>query len=295
MPTIRKAGRGRSPLLARRLQAEYPRECYGLRNVRQKIYDDPAAGPERTWLAFRHGRLTAALVGCRRGSNGFVKVMTCGPDIEAADRLLQACEQQLGEEGAAKLQVSGSAPSYFLPGIDPTDTYTLQFYLDRGFRKERESFNMLADLTRLATDTAAEEVLLAAEGVRLARLGRGDGEPLAAFMRQHFSEGWLTETLLALTNDPVTCHVAWHEGRMIAFAATEVTNPGWFGPMGTDPAWRGRGLGRITLLRCLADARALGYRTVQIGWVGPLGFYARHCGAVVDRTFWMLSRPIQGL
>jgi len=295
MPTIRSLTEADLPLLSKRLQAEFPREMFCLRNLRQKIYDDSAAGPSRTWLAFRHGRLTAALVGSRRGSNGYIKVMTCGPDTEAADQLLQAFEKQMGDEGAGKLHVSGSAPSYFLPGIDPTDTYSLQFYLDHGFRKEREAFNMVSDLTRLDTDTAGDEARLADEGVRLARLNAADSEALAAFMRQHFSEGWLTETLIALTNDPVTCHVAWHADQIIAFAATEVTNPGWFGPMGTDPQWRKHGLGRITLLRCLADARELGYREVQIGWVGPLGFYARHCGAVVDRTFWMLSRPVQGL
>ena len=295
MPNLRTLTDADLPLLSKRLQGEFPRESFCLHNLRQKIHNDPAAGPQHTWLAFRHGQLTAALIGSRRGSNAYVKVMTCGPDVEASDALLQRFEHQMGDEGAGKLNVSGSAPSYFLPGIDPTDTHTLSFYLDRGFRKEREAFNMVCDLTRLDTDTAADEARLQAEEVRLARLSPSDAEPLAAFMRQHFSEGWLTETLIALSNDPVTCHVAWHADRVIAFGAAEVTNPGWFGPMGTDPEWRQHGLGRITLLRCLADARALGYRRAEIGWVGPLAFYAKHCGAVVDRTFWLLSRPIEGL
>lgn len=278
--------------LARRLQAEYPRESFTIDNVWAKIGDDAGAQPSRTWLAFRDGRLTAGLIGSLQGTTAYLKVMTCGPDTAAADAVLAAFEAQVAAEGAEKLNVSGSAPSYFLPGIDPTDTATLRFYLDRGFRKEREAFNMVADLTRLDFDLSADEAALAADGIRLARLGGEDIDALAAFMREHFSEGWLTETLAALRHDPVTCHVAWHDGRIIAFAATEVTNPGWFGPMGTDPAWRRHGLGRLTLLRCLADARAMGYRQVEIGWVGPLAFYARHCGAVVDRTFWMLTRPV---
>ena len=62
--------------------------------------------------------------------------------------------------------------------------------------------------------------------------------------------------------------------------------------MGTAPELRGKGLGRVLLLRCLRDLRDLGYREAQIGWVGPLDFYARHCGAQVSRVFWMLRKEL---
>jgi len=134
---------------------------------------------------------------------------------------------------------------------------------------------------------------LADVGYRLARLRPEDVPEYRRFMLSCFSQGWLTESLTGLENDPVTVHVAWREGRIAAFAAAEVTNPGWFGPMGTDPAHRGHGLGRVLLWRCLRDLRHLGYREVDIAWVGPLSFYAQWCGAKVSRVFWMFRKPLE--
>ncbi|NUQ01706.1 MAG: GNAT family N-acetyltransferase, partial [Armatimonadetes bacterium] len=213
-------------------------------------------------------------------------------DAAVADALLREFEAAARRLGVRELHVAGSAPNYFLPGIDPRDTLTLNYYLDRGFERLREAFNMTADLTASNWATTAEEQALEAEGIACRRLRLEDRPALAEFMRAYFSEGWLTETCLGYQVEPVTVQVAWHQQRIVAFAAAEVTNPGWFGPMGTAPDYRRHGLGRILLRRCLADLRALGYREAQIGWVGPLGFYARHCGARVSRVFWMLRREL---
>ena len=52
------------------------------------------------------------------------------------------------------------------------------------------------------------------------------------------------------------------------------------------------GLGRVLLRRCLADQRAAGQRTAQIGWVGPLRFYSRAVGARAERVFWLYGREL---
>jgi hypothetical protein len=48
----------------------------------------------------------------------------------------------------------------------------------------------------------------------------------------------------------------------------------------------------VLLRRCLADQRAAGQRTAQIGWVGPLRFYARAVGARAERVFWLYGREL---
>ncbi|NUP67682.1 MAG: GNAT family N-acetyltransferase, partial [Nonomuraea sp.] len=76
-----------------------------------------------------------------------------------------------------------------------------------------------------------------------------------------------------------------------AFAAWGA-RPAWFGPMGTAPDARGLGLGGVLLRRCLADQRAAGQASAQIGWVGPLRFYSRAVGARAERVFWLYRRDL---
>ncbi len=82
------------------------------------------------------------------------------------------------------------------------------------------------------------------------------------------------------------------DGKILAFAAWGA-RPQWFGPMGTAPEARGLGLGGVLLRRCLADQRDAGLSSAQIGWVGPLGFYARAVGARAQRVFWLYRRDLR--
>lgn len=69
----------------------------------------------------------------------------------------------------------------------------------------------------------------------------------------------------------------------------EVPDVGIFGPMGVDPALRGKQIGRILARRALESMRVQGLARAVIGAVGPAEFYERCCGAtVVER----LKRPI---
>jgi len=63
-----------------------------------------------------------------------------------------------------------------------------------------------------------------------------------------------------------------------------VSRAGWVGPMATDPAWRGRGVGSAALGAICADLMAAGATSAEICWVGPVRFYAA-AGATVSRAF----------
>jgi len=121
-----------------------------------------------------------------------------------------------------------------------------------------------------------------------ADLHPADRDRLDEFFAVDFGPDWGYEAGLALAADPPALHLALLEDRLIAFAAHSTQNREWgfFGPMGTTPAARGRGIGRVLLLRCLNDLLAAGHQTAVIPWVGPISFYQEHCGAVVERVFW---------
>jgi predicted N-acetyltransferase YhbS len=74
--------------------------------------------------------------------------------------------------------------------------------------------------------------------------------------------------------------------RVVGFAAYDVVMfPGCFGPMGTDPAERGQGIGQFLLKKCLQDMRAKGYARCEIVWIRPMAFYSKTVNAVVCRQF----------
>jgi mycothiol synthase len=99
---------------------------------------------------------------------------------------------------------------------------------------------------------------------------------------------------VALGNHPVSVHVAVVDGIVKAFSAHSANNTGtgWFGPMGTHPDLRGKGVGSILLKRCLEDLKHAGHSQAIIPWVGPIAFYSHFCGAVVDRVFWRYEKVI---
>lgn len=279
--------------VAARLSAEFPLDALTVTNVRAKIWGDSHHEPDLNLGLWVDGALRAVLLAVVRSGRSWIKVLTVHPRADHAEALLAALEANLRERCVSVIDVSGSAPCYFLPGCDATDTASNHFYLRHGFRRVGEAFNMSVDLQAHTFDTSAREVELKAAGYKIARLEPSQAPKLTDFVERRFSPGWALEALEGLDQDPPTVHVAWHHGRVVAFAVAEATNPGWFGPMGTHAKHRQHGLGAVLLHRCLADLRTLGYREAQIGWVGPLGFYARHCDARVSRVFWQYRKELR--
>ena len=79
---------------------------------------------------------------------------------------------------------------------------------------------------------------------------------------------------------------------VLGFAAYGSSRPSWFGPMGTAPTAQGLGIGAALLRRCLRDQRAAGHDRVEIGWVGPVPFYASAAGARIERVFFLYHKQL---
>jgi GNAT superfamily N-acetyltransferase len=104
---------------------------------------------------------------------------------------------------------------------------------------------------------------------------------------------WPFELARALGGDPPGVHVAIGDGAYCAFAAHDGNNRGlgWFGPTGTWPAHRGRGLGEALLLACLVDVAAH-HAQCEVAWLGPRPFYDKVAGIAADRRFVVLTRAL---
>jgi|SRR5690554_3131987 len=101
------------------------------------------------------------------------------------------------------------------------------------------------------------------------------------WVRDVFGEAWASETEVAFTNQPISCYVAIHQDKVVGFACYDATVRNFFGPTGVDPAYRGKGIGKVLFLASLHAMRESGYAYAIIGGAGPVEFYAKTAGAVV--------------
>jgi mycothiol synthase len=210
--------------------------------------------------------------------------------------LMARVEGALAGMGAGDVVLAGNAPYYAWPGIDVRYTPAICAAMALGFEQDQPAWNMTADLrgTNAAglRSTADAETRLGEAGITVRRAVLDDVPALVDFALTNFGSGWAGEITHSVGRDRAGCHVAvGKEGEVLGFAAYG-SRPSWFGPMGTAPAAQGLGIGSVLLRRCLADQRAAGQDTVQIGWVGPLPFYSSVAGARVERVFFLYRKQL---
>jgi mycothiol synthase len=192
--------------------------------------------------------------------------------------------------------LAGNSPYYAWPGIDVRYTPAICAAMALGFEQDQPAWNMTADLRKPDApglrSTAAAEARLSEAGITVRRAALDDLPALVDFALTNFGSGWAGEITHSVGRDRAGCHVAiGTDGDLLGFAAYG-SRPNWFGPMGTAPAAQGLGIGSVLLRRCLADQRAAGQDTVQIGWVGPLPFYSGVVGARVERVFFLYRKQL---
>ncbi|MEV0595453.1 GNAT family N-acetyltransferase [Nonomuraea cavernae] len=275
-----------------------------------------AAPPaDRRWTALvSGGGVVMASMSTRDPLVGHVDLLAVHPREQGRGRgreLVRAAEEWLRAQGATQARFAGNPPCYAWPGIDVRYTAAACLAESLGYERYHVAWNMTADLSpgppadrpaaglpvnpaadgpasglpadRLATDD--DVARLARDGVDVRAAG-ADRERVVAFVNEHWNDRWAWEAANA-----AGLHYAEREGEVLAFAAWGA-RPAWFGPMGTAPAARGLGLGGVLLRRCLAEQRAAGQSSAQIGWVGPLRFYSRAVGARAERVFWLYRRDL---
>ncbi|MFO7252191.1 MAG: GNAT family N-acetyltransferase [Actinomycetes bacterium] len=243
--------------------------------------------PDRRWAAFVLGENDGVVftsVDDRDPRIGHIDLIAVHPRAQGrgyGKALVRAAEEWLRGEGVRRARWAGNPPCYAWPGIDVRATPAACLAERLGYEHDGMAWNMTADLTRGLPEPPEPP-----PGVTVASAEPGERAELAAFVREHWNAAWAWEV-----ENAVGAYYAARDGEILGFAAWGA-RPGWFGPTGTAPSARGLGIGRVLLHRCLAEQRAAGMTSVQIGWVGPLRFYSRAVGARVERVFWQYARDL---
>ncbi|MEV0728814.1 GNAT family N-acetyltransferase [Polymorphospora sp. NPDC050346] len=211
--------------------------------------------------------------------------------------LLSRVEGALAGLGAGEVLLAGNPPYYAWPGIDVRYTPAICAAMALGYEQDRTAWNMTADLSYDGSpalrDTGPAEARLAERGIRVRRATEDDVPALVAFARATFGGSWGGELAHSVDRPDGGCHLAVRDsGELLGFAAYGSSRPSWFGPMGTAPDTQGLGIGGVLLRRCLRDQRAAGHDRVQIGWVGPVPFYAGSAGAWIERVFFLFRKQL---
>lgn len=289
--------------------------------VEEKLFAGNGVRSGQALGAFSDGEL----VGLLSQAGRWIKILAVHPNarrrgigtllLQTAKAHLETQAATLGTAAAASLKLRcGDHPgNYLAPGIDAREVEGAAFLRARGFVEVGRNLNLRAPVLEnpclLPEHLARKQAAVEALGYVVRRAAAMDVPALLAMVTAAFHRVWAYEVARALglslggdaalhtaeLPEGATVHLALSaEGEVVAFAAHDGNNRGlgWFGPTGTLPAHRGKGLGEVLLLHCLHDV-AVPYAAQPasrpdagvIAWVGPVEYYARACGAVPDRRF----------
>jgi len=269
--------------------------------LEEKVWNDSNFSENLSLVLEHDKRIIAFVMGIVRSTAaqpiGYIKFLVVEEKYQrkgAGTRLLQEMEKRLRAHGVRVIRIHESAPNYLVPGLDPRYTRAMVFLERNGYKRFGETWNLEADLSRENFSTREAEKALAAKGIDIRRADAGDVEAVREFLAQHWPP-WIGEVMYSFKNRPVSLHLAFRDGQLIAFSAHNCNNfnTGWFGPMGTDPATRKLGVGGVLLRRCLADIKNAGHRFATIPWVGPIAFYLHYAGAEISRVFYRYEKRFE--
>lgn len=122
-----------------------------------------------------------------------------------------------------------------------------------------------------------------------------NSDKVLKFIEEKFSAGWVSEAKAGLYQNHPTCFIAVDEGKIIGFACYDSTAKAYFGPTGVDQDYRGQGVGKALLLKCLVSMKHDGYGYAIIGGVEPKNwvFYEKASGAIpIDNSKKIYTRMV---
>jgi ribosomal protein S18 acetylase RimI-like enzyme len=278
-----------------------PRDKFTKELLVENVIDDMKENPELCLATYEDDKMVGFAMGVIRHRDtedvGYIKFICTHPDYRRkgiAKELYTEIENGIRENSVEKIRLIESWPNYYMPGIDPFYTEAVAFFERLGYVKDGDAANLSCDLDSQRFATSKEEEKVKANGIESRRAVESDYDAMMEWTDNNF-KAWRFEISNAFKNDPISLHIALMDGEVIAFSAHESNNPGlgWFGPIGTTEAARGKGIGGILLKRCLQDLKDSGYKEAIIPWVANIPFYMHYINSKVNRVFWRYEKKLK--
>lgn len=141
--------------------------------------------------------------------------------------------------------------------------------------------DMLVRLIGLPEISELEKKLEIQEKIVFRRAIAPEKHIVCEWVFQNFSTYWKSEVEIAFSRQPVSCWLAQRGNEILGFASYETTARNFFGPTGILESERGKGIGKVLLVKSLESLREMGYVYAIIGGVGPVEFYEKTVGAKI--------------
>lgn len=269
--------------LAALLAAALPDEPLSAEELAATLYDDPDGA---VLPAVGGGGAVGVAV---RGGVGWITVVAVDPGRrrEGVGRsLLAVADAWFAAGGVEEVRTGAAGSRYLWPGVDvEAHAGAVSFFSAEGFDVVAEHRNHSCPVSFRAPAPA---------GVAVRRVVGGDDvDAVLAFAAASYP-WWIDEVTRAVPTG--CCHGAFAldgDGAAVGFACHSVNRAGWIGPMATDPAAQGLGVGSALLGAVCRDLDLAAYESAEIAWVGPDAFYEKAAGTTVSRRFVVLSRPVR--
>jgi mycothiol synthase len=281
------------PRMRRLAAASFEREPTGRAALVDLLFHRPPGHPSLRLVATVDDSPVAFAFGSVHEGTGYLDGLAVDETVRrrgVGSALLNAIEDRLTRAGAEHFAIGGNNWFYAWPGIDLAYTAALCFAERHGYRRVSVVQNMDVSLDRWVPGAADEVLDRHGRKAAVRRAKPSDWPALETFVRAQFTEVWSHEARLALHRDTPTIFIASREETVTGFACYGVYRPDWFGPLAVNPESRGEGLGEALLLLCLDDLAAAGVAVAQIGWIGPMSFYAKTVDARCGRVFAVLDK-----
>lgn len=141
--------------------------------------------------------------------------------------------------------------------------------------------DMLVRLMELPDNSELEKRLLEKEKIVFRRAIAPEKHIISEWVMEQFGAYWKSEVEVAFSRQPVSCWIAQRGNELLGFACYECTARNFFGPTGTKESERGKGIGKVLLIKSLESLREMGYAYAIVGGVGPAEFYEKAVGAKI--------------
>jgi GNAT superfamily N-acetyltransferase len=129
-------------------------------------------------------------------------------------------------------------------------------------------------------DPGPQLAALAEKGIVVRRAMASEKKRVVRWTQNRFGDGWAAECDVAFARRPIACMIAVSGDGLAGFACHDSTCRNFFGPIGIDPDFRQKGVGRPLLLATLCAMADAGYAYAIIGGAGPIAFFENCVGAV---------------